>query len=60
METNGGNPNSNESQPSNASNTASKQKPTENDVFVNHGMSLFLKLKNLPPRRLGSVIKPTK
>ncbi|KAF3441813.1 hypothetical protein FNV43_RR15728 [Rhamnella rubrinervis] len=36
METNGSDPNSYESQPSNASNTASEEKPTENDVFVNH------------------------
>lgn len=40
METNGSISNSPESQPSDASDSTNKEKPTEKVVFINHGMSL--------------------
>lgn len=40
METNGNKSNSNENQPSDASNIDRREKLTEKEVFINHGMSL--------------------
>lgn len=44
MESNGGNSSSHENQPSGGSNNSSKEKPTEKEIFVNHGMPIEGKL----------------
>ena len=44
METNGSNSNSHENQPSGGSNSSSTEKPSEKEIFVNHGMSIPGKL----------------
>ncbi|PON49042.1 zinc finger protein [Parasponia andersonii] len=45
METNGSNCNSHESQSSGPSNTASREKPTEKDVFINHAETAWHKMR---------------